>query len=325
MPEPPAGPEGRVALTGASGTVGEFVGRHLLEAGYAITALLRSKQVPDWLQAAEEQGRARLVHGPLSGIAPATPILEALLNGADACIHCAFSHLPGRYRQGEGDDPVAFWQDNLLGTLALLESCLTAGVERALLFSSRAVFDGYAEGLTEPLWLDDDASPRPTTHYGALKTAEEALVARYATETALCVTALRPTGVFGLRAEAAKSKWFPLIADLQHGILPTPRAATEVHGDDLATAAQLLLGAERKKINGRIFNCADLLLSHRTIVELFNGQTGRTLSLPAEGNRPLLRQRCSGLDTLGWQPTGLAHLETTLDGLRSATATSAPD
>jgi nucleoside-diphosphate-sugar epimerase len=43
----------------------------------------------------------------------------APLAGCEALVHCAFAHVPGRYRGGEGEDPEGFLRLNLEGTLRL--------------------------------------------------------------------------------------------------------------------------------------------------------------------------------------------------------------
>ena len=44
------------------------------------------------------------------------------LAGIGAVVHCAFAHVPGRYRGGEGDDPEGFRRANLDGSLALIRA-----------------------------------------------------------------------------------------------------------------------------------------------------------------------------------------------------------
>ncbi len=113
--------------------------------------------------------------------------IAALLEGCTSIVHLGFNHLPGRYRGGEGSDPVAFWNTNFGSTIEMLEQSRRAGVERVVLLSSRAVFDGLVQS---DQWVDDRERPRPTTHYGLLKYANEELAHLYENDLTVCT--LRP-------------------------------------------------------------------------------------------------------------------------------------
>ena len=80
------------------------------------------------------------------------------------------------------------------------------------------------------------------------------------------VAALRPTGIYGMVEPAERSKWFSLVRDALDGEAVAPRAGTEVHGDDVASAAWTLLHAPPEQVAGRAFNCSDIVVSHRDIV-----------------------------------------------------------
>ncbi|MEM6709560.1 MAG: NAD(P)-dependent oxidoreductase [Pseudomonadota bacterium] len=315
----------RLAVTGAAGLLGASFVAAAHDAEIAVRGQFRPGTAADRIPA---QLTDRVV-GTFAGAATPVALWDDLLSGCDACIHCAFHHEPGRYRHGEGNDPAGFWEQNLMTTLGLLEACLKHGVERVVLLSSRAVFDGWATGRATtqsvtgasskqnapPLFLDDDAAPRPTTHYGALKATEEALVQRYAAETDLCTTALRTTGVYGVAEPIQRSKWLPIFSALVRGESPPPCLGTEVHGADLGAAALCLLQAPNEDVRGRIFNCSDILISHRDLTLAFNRQTGLDRAVPLEGPEPGVQLRCPGLRELGWQPAGRARLAPTLSAL----------
>lgn len=308
-PRPPVTSKSKgIALTGASGYVGHFVQEQLLAQGERVRALTRSAPAtagllptPQWLEGnlALQDGREALC--------------DALLEGQRALVHCAFTHEPGRYRGGEGADPEQFWAANLLPTIALLEAALRRGLDRVVLMSSRAVMDGYAE---QPIEIGDDQPPRPTTHYGALKAAEEALAVHYSRSSSLCVCCLRLTGVYGVAKPAERSKWLGLIAGALAGApAAASRSGSEVHGDDVATAVALLLEQPVKQIRGRTFNCSDRVVSHTQIVQEAQRYTSRVLRLPTESPAPNVLLACPGLTALGWQPGGRKLFEQTIQAL----------
>ena len=291
----------KVAVTGATGIVGRFVVPRLVAEDVEVRALIRPGSDRTGLPA------------DLDGVVGDLTIdaaLRALVDGADALVHCAYAHVPGRYRGGEGDDRLEFWRTNLQGSLALFEHAREAGVSRLVLLSSRAVF-----GADRP-WVSDDDPARPDTLYGALKLALEAHVSAYAAE-GFCWTSLRPTGVYGLTHPVKRSKWFDLAESIAHGRpLPPARLATEVHGVDVASAVWLLLTAPADAVRGRAVNCADFAVDNRDVMADLAARLGRSPKLPPPATnevRPMMRTE--GLRALGWQPGGAARLERTLGEL----------
>ncbi|MGI9326883.1 MAG: NAD-dependent epimerase/dehydratase family protein [Pseudomonadales bacterium] len=297
-----------IALSGARGYVGQFVRDHLLAQGERVRALThtaRARAAPSpelqWLEGnlALQDGRPALC--------------DALLEGQRALVHCAFAHVPGRYRGGEGADPEQFWAANLLPTIALLEAARRQGLERVVLMSSRAVMDGYAE---HPIEIGDDQPPRPTTHYGALKAAEEALADHYSRSSSLCVSCLRLTGVYGVAEPTERSKWLGLIAEaLASASAPISRSGSEVHGQDVASAVALLLEQPLQTVRGRTFNCSDIVVSHTQILREAQRYTSTVLPVPDESPSPNVLLTCAGLTELGWQPGGRGLFEQTVQAL----------
>ncbi|MGP3696222.1 NAD-dependent epimerase/dehydratase family protein [Rhodobacter sp. NSM] len=259
----------RVALTGAGGLVGRFIAEAAREAGHDLVLLSR--------QPAEAPGE----HRPYDLLLPPPP-----LEDVDALIHCAFQHVPGRYRGGEGTDPEGFRRANLEGTLRLFEAMRG---RRILFLSSRAVFDGYPPGTL----LTEGMPPCPASLYGEVKAeAEEALFGGGGGAS------LRATGVYG---PGPDHKWRRLFADFLAGRQVEPRVATEVHGADLAAAAMLLLDSEASGA----FHLSDIVLDHHDLLAEVARVTGveRPLPLRADATRLSLLD-CRRLPALGWRPGG---------------------
>jgi len=187
----------------------------------------------------------------------------------------------------------------------LLRAAKAAGVKRALVFSSRAVF-----GRAEAGSLGDDEKPSPDTHYGAAKAELEAFVKKFS--EGWPVAALRPTGIYGIVEPVERSKWFSLVTDVFDGVTVPPRAGTEVHGEDVANAMWALLSAPPERIAGRAFNCSDIVVSHRNIVRLVHGLANITGPLPEEGELPQAIMRSDGLKALGVTFGGQKSFERTI-------------
>jgi nucleoside-diphosphate-sugar epimerase len=229
-------------------------------------------------------GRGADVRWTLADPAPRLP-------PADALVHLALAHVPGAYRGGEGDDPDTFRRLNLEGTLRLFDA---AGDARVVFLSSRAVYGDHRRGET----LRETDPPAPDSLYGVVKLeAERALGPRGA--------AIRATGVYG------GDKWQPLFAAYLRGDPIPPRAATELHGADLAAAVLLLLAAPETGA----FNASDLLLDRHNLLARVQALTGCPHPPPpcAEGPPPGV-MACDRLRALGWHRGGWPRLEAWLAG-----------
>ena len=294
----------RVALTGATGVVGRFVAARLAREGCDIAALAR----PD-----SDRSGFGFPIGWIEGDLNDRAALASMLRGADALVHSAYDHIPGHYRGGEGDDVEGFWRTNLLGSLRLMHMADGAGVGRIVVLSSRAVF-----GRPSKTRVGDMRATSPNTHYGALKAALEGLAGVYPR-----TACLRPTGVYGITHPPCRSKWFDMARDVMDSRPITfARTSTEVHGEDVADAVWLLLTAPEADVEGRAFNCSDLVLTTREIAELMYAAHGVGIS-----SRPMLPEvmpppddimRCDRLRGLGWRPGGRRRLQATIRDLLAA-------
>jgi nucleoside-diphosphate-sugar epimerase len=254
-----------VLLTGAGGTVGRFVAPALAAAGHRVTRLGRSGDVA-W---------------SLEDRAPRLP-------AADALVHLAFDHVPGRYRGGEGDDPARFRRLNLDGTRRLFDA---VGGARIVFLSSRAVYGDHRRAQL----LEETDPPEPDSLYGEVKLeAERAIGDRGAS--------LRATGVYGGRPH----KWQDLFASYLRGDPVTPRRATEIHGQDIASAVLALLADVRTGA----FNASDLLLDRHDLLSRVQAVTGcpHPPPPPADGRPPGV-MATRRLRLTGWRPGGLPRLD----------------
>ncbi|MCS5601134.1 MAG: NAD-dependent epimerase/dehydratase family protein [Paracoccus sp. (in: a-proteobacteria)] len=265
----------RIALTGASGIVGGFALRAALAQGHEVTVLDRAS-------------------GYVLGDAPD-------LAGHHALIHCAFAHVPGRYRGGEGADAQGFRRDNLDGSIRLFDAAAAAGVGRILFLSSRAVHDGHPPGIA----LFDDLPPRPANLYGEVKALAEAHLRRLRPQ--LRATSIRATGIYG---PGPAQKWRGLIRDYLAGRAITPRVATELHGRDLACAMLLLLTQETPPAS---VNASDLVLDRRDLLAEVRDLTSSRHPLPHRADASLLNvPDCAALAAMGWRPGGMTLLRQSL-------------
>lgn len=283
----------RLAITGGTGLVGRFLVEGALAAGDAATVLCRTAPCPGFFSAPV---------GHLPYALGDTPPLD----GFDALIHCAFLHEPGRYRGGEGDEPVAFTRANLDGSVRLFEAARSAGISRVLFLSSRAVYGAYPPGTP----LSEDMPPRPDTLYGEVKwQAEQALAAL--TAPGFATASLRATGVYGPAGPGQRHKWADLFDDYLAGRPIAPRRSTELHGADLAAAARLLLHSTQTGA----FNASDIILDRHDLLARVAELTGCPHPLPDRATAPVSAMTADRLRALGWRPGGLDRLAASLPGM----------
>src|SRR4051812_35604527 len=114
----------RIVVVGGAGYIGSHAVRRLEQAGHDVWIFDNLSQGHS-----EAVRRDRLILGELADRAA----LESALRGADAVMHfAAFASVPESVA-----DPAKYYQNNLVGTLSLLDAMRTAGVAR-IVFSSTA-------------------------------------------------------------------------------------------------------------------------------------------------------------------------------------------
>jgi nucleoside-diphosphate-sugar epimerase len=286
----------RTLVTGGPGYVGRFIVEGLLAAGHEVMVTGRRSPAPGFFSRPVGFAAAELHpdidYGPVFA-------------GVDNLVHCAFDHIPGRYRGGEGADPDGFRLRNQHGTNALMKAARQAGVGRAVFLSSRAVYGTQPPGLD----LTEDTQPHPDTLYGEVKLAVERRMASM--EMAGFGTAiLRVTGVFGEAGPGRSCKWTELIHRYLEGMEVGSRVGSEVHGADVAAAVLLALTCPTPAL----CNVSDLLVDNADLLALAQKMTGSANPLPppADGSR-LNVMDCSRLHDLGWQPGGQARVKDTVE------------
>jgi short-subunit dehydrogenase/NAD dependent epimerase/dehydratase family enzyme len=163
-------PRGRVLVTGASGFVGRWLSRTLLDHGFAVRGFDRvpagaeDEIVGDSL---DEATVARACHGVY-----------------------AVCHLIG-LQSSRDHTPEQFREVNVRTTERLLEASLAHGVEHFVYFSTEMVY-----GEQPPGRVGEEAVLRPRGEYGRSKAEAEQLCRRFEAR-GLRVTILRPCNIMG--------------------------------------------------------------------------------------------------------------------------------
>lgn len=171
----------KVLVTGATGFIGAYVVRALLERGHAVRAVARAGASRARL--ADLEHRIEWATADLFG----DPSLDrrALAAGTELCVHCAWYVEPGKYLEAP---------ENLTcldGSVALLHALADAGVRRAVYVGTCFEYD-FDYG-----WLAETTPVKPASFYAAAKASTRLLGARLAESRGLSWCWVRPFYQYG--------------------------------------------------------------------------------------------------------------------------------
>ena len=147
----------RVLVTSATGFIGAYLIRDLLDRGHAVVA---TDIVPVPGSLADED-RVTYMRADLTQDADVAGLF------ADTKVDCVI-HLAALLAEFCEADPARGYRVNVMATLLLLDACVANQVGRFVMTSTYAVF---GRGLEEP--VADDANKVPETVYGQTKLACE--------------------------------------------------------------------------------------------------------------------------------------------------------
>ena len=162
-----------VLLAGASGYLGLHALEALLDAGHAVSALVRDTERLGRFGSAD---RVRVLKGDLED-----PVAIAnAVRGQDVCVHAALIW----------GEPGSEWRDTA-ATECLMNACGAEGVSRVVYVSSTAVHRPFSAVMRESDRI------RTTEIYGATKAAGEAAAARAGASYGMQVVVVRPGPIVG--------------------------------------------------------------------------------------------------------------------------------
>jgi len=176
----------RLLVTGGAGYIGSVVSALLVAAGHEVTVL---DDLSTGHASAVPPGAA-FVAGRVQDEAAAV-----LAGGVDAVLHLAARSLVGE----SVANPALYWENNLGGTLALLEAMRVAGTRRIVFSSTAAVY-----GEPERVPIEETDPTRPTSPYGGSKVAVDTALAEFARLYGFAPVSLRYFNVAGAHPRPAE-------------------------------------------------------------------------------------------------------------------------
>lgn len=170
----------KILVTGGAGFIGSHVNKLLLQEGHEVVVL-------DDLSCGYKENvdpKIKLVVGDINDQIKTKEALE----GVDAVIHMAgLIVVPDSLK-----NPIKYCQNNVIGTVNLLECMRAKGVKKIIFSSSACVY-----GTPEKLPIREDAPLHPDNPYGASKASIESFLQVYNAAFGFDVTTLRYFNPYG--------------------------------------------------------------------------------------------------------------------------------
>lgn len=221
----------KVLVTGGAGYIGSHTCAALLEAGHDVTVidnLCNSSEVA--LQRVQEIiGKPlRFIRGDVRN---PVDLARAFDDAPDAVIHFAALKAVGE----SCEKPLDYFDNNIGGTIALMQT-MEAHAVRRLVFSSSATVYGQPDSVP----VKEDAPLRVTNPYGRTKLVMEDLIRDWCTARPKASAVLlryfnpvgaHPSGRIGEDPRGEPNNLMPYIAQVAVG----RRAFLRIHGDDYPT------------------------------------------------------------------------------------------
>ncbi len=314
----------KVAVLGGAGYIGSHTVKELIEKGHKVTVI-------DNLQTGYRDAVHDLAEFFCGDIRDKS-FLRSILIGAgfDAVIHFAACSLVGE----SVVEPLKYYNNNVGGTITLLEVMVEAGIDKIVFSSTAAVY-----GEPERIPILETDSTCPTNPYGETKLAVEKLFRWVETAHGIKFISLRyfnacgadESGDFG-EAHNPESHLIPLILQVPNGMRESISVfgydydtkdgtciRDYIHVTDLADAHILAVEYLQKGGMSDIFNLGNGVgFTVREVIESARRVTGHPIPevlAPRRSGDParLVASSCKARTYLGWKPK---HAD--LDGIVSS-------
>ena len=298
----------KILVTGGAGYIGSVVTTMLVDAGHEVVVLDRkASSAGNFLPKSVKLVDAELVDA--GRVLGANPGVEAVL------------HFAAYIEAGESMAiPEKYWQNNTVGSIALLQALRERGVRRLIFSSTAAVY-----GNPKHIPITEDAEKNPTNTYGMTKLAIDMAIASECVAHGLAATSLRyfnVAGAYGLCGErhVPETHIIPLLLQVAAGERDTftlygddyptedgTNVRDYIHVADLARAHILALG-QLEAGRHAVYNLGNGNgYSNKQVVQAVEKVTGKSLSIATGPRREgdpaiLVASSDRARRVLGWEP-----------------------
>ena len=244
-----------VAVTGATGFVGSYTVKSLVEGGHRIRALVRPARNASWL---EELG-VEICRGELTD----AEVLYTLVEEVDVVIHTA-------YDASVEDRQLEYLHSNIFGSLTLLELSRLAKVRQFICTTSTYLLrpDVYtpADVRQTPI-TEDSPLVSPQNSYVMHNTVLESACQTYYTQFGINTTAFRCAWIYGVHPNLEKTVWRNIFEAVQRDTKYESTFGCDVVAvDDVARA--LTAAVNNPAAFGQTFNLCDMFVYNQELAQL---------------------------------------------------------
>ncbi len=279
-----------IAVTGATGFLGRYIVKELLQRDAKVTAVVRNPdRAPSLKREGVEFRRADLTQREQ---------LTAGFRGADAVVSAA-----GLITLGKAS-PDDFIKTNVEGTKNVLEAARDAGVKRFVHISSTTAYRRQPRHRSihedDPLRHHDDKLTRRSA-YPISKALAEEHCREFCDKNDMELTILRPPGCFGAH-DPTLTKVIKRIMHLPVAPFPIGTHVSLVYGGDVG--ASVALSLEEPKSAGRSYNISGSDISFWDFGKAWRRAGGKHPHLLIPIPLPLVHRFDTrrAHEELGWQP-----------------------
>jgi nucleoside-diphosphate-sugar epimerase len=250
----------RIAVTGATGFVGQRLVQQMLELGARVSVLVLENEIFSF----PDDKELTVYRGDLSN----QRILDQLVTDCDVIFHlAAYVHKP-TVTQDQID---LCYEVNYLGTVNLIEACLARSRNPFFVYFSTVSVYGKVEGI-----YDEGLECNPITAYGETKLAAENYLLDKIAANELRGCVLRPSSMIGENAPGNLARMVKLI---ELGVIPIFNGGKNrkslVYVDNVIEAAKLV-SLKSQISNGMILNISnEEPLTMLQIIEIISKALGK--------------------------------------------------
>ena len=278
--------------------LGSHVAEEIVNAGGRVTVFERRSHDDLKFQNLQKvKGKVSMYFGDIRS----TRDCHQALASHDVVIHAAASG-PVPYSI---DYPAEIWENNVNGTLNLLEASRACGIQRFVYINSSEAY-----GTAKYLPIDEKHAFYPRSPYGASKAAGELLVYSYYHSYGLNYSTIRLFNLFGPRP--VPYGIIPKFIWLALGDEPIPIAGDGTQRRDYVfvkdAAIAMRLMTERSDLAGEAINVGSgvslrIIEIAKKIIDLTGSKSEIVFEAPRPGEVPVLQADISrAREILGWKP-----------------------